>query len=284
MTSAPPQGAAGAHPALVAGIESLSQEPTRGRGSTSDLSIDEVLLLQASGWEPIDLVAGVAVVSIPPYVWNWGQGEIADASQAHAAAFSAAAARLRSAAAHVDGAGVVGVRVELDVQPHHVDVMLSGTAVRRSQQAAAAGRWAGQPFISDLSARDLTLLGAAGWVPLGIAFGASFVYAPRRSASTVLQQSGQNVELTNFTEAMYASREAGMDRMQRSALALGAQGVVAVRITEGPMAFAHHAVGFSTWGTAVRLADSEHRRLDPQLVMPLDDAVVEFEATSLRST
>ena len=37
-----------------------------------------------------------------------------------------------------------------------------------------------------------------------------------------MKQSGQNVELTNFTEAMYAAREAAMERMQASALALAA--------------------------------------------------------------
>lgn len=283
MTSPGPH-AVSASQALVTGIEALSTEPKGGRGSTSDLSIDEVLLLHASGWEPVDLVAGVAVASVPPYVWNWGQGEITAASEAHASAFSAAASRLRSACSHVDGVGVVGVNVELDVQPHHVDITLSGTAIRRAHGAQAAGHWAGSPFISDLSARDLTMLGAAGWVPLGIAFGASFVYAPRRSAGTVMQQSGQNVELANFTQAMYASREAAMDRMQRAAMGLGAGGVVAVQITEGPMAFAHHAVGFSTWGTAVLLAEGQHRRLAPQMVIALDDAAVAFEAVSLRGS
>jgi hypothetical protein len=50
------------------------------------------------------------------------------------------------------------------------------------------------------------------------------------------------------------------------------------------MAFARHAVGFATWGTAVRLGEEGHRHLEPQIVMTLDDAVVEFEATSLRGT
>jgi uncharacterized protein YbjQ (UPF0145 family) len=133
-----------------------------------------------------------------------------------------------------------------------------------------------------LSARDFTLLKSAGWMPVGLAFGASFTYAPRRSAGTALQQKTQNVELTNFTEAMYSARESAMERMQQSAIVVGAQGVVQVKVTEGPMAFARHAVGFTAWGTAVRLVAEAHQFIAPQVILPLDDAVVSFDAQSLR--
>ena len=66
-----------------------------------------------------------------------------------------------------------------------------------------------------------------------------------------MKQSTQNVELTNYTEAMYSARESAMEKMQRSALAVGGQGVVEVKVTEGPMSFARHAVGFTAWGTAL---------------------------------
>ncbi len=120
-------------------------------------------------------------------------------------------------------------------------------------------------------------------MPVGLAFGASFVYAPRRTAGMAMKQTTQNVELTNFTEAMYSARESAMEKMQRSALAVGGQGVVEVKVTEGPMSFARHAVGFTAWGTAVRLAAEEHQFVRPELVLPLDDAAVSFQAESLRS-
>ena len=97
-----------------------------------------------------------------------------------------------------------------------------------------------------------------------------------------MRQSTQNVELTNYTEAMYAARESAMERMQRSALDVGGQGVVEVKVTEGPMSFARHAVGFTAWGTAVKLVAEEHQFVEPEVVLPLDDAVVTFEAESLR--
>jgi uncharacterized protein YbjQ (UPF0145 family) len=139
------------------------------------------------------------------------------------------------------------------------------------------------PFVSDLSARDFTLLLRAGWIPVGLAFGASFVYAPRRTAGAAMRQSTQNVELTNYTEAMYSAREAAMENMQHSALEVGGQGVVEVKVHEGPMSFARHAVGFTAWGTAVKLVAKEHQFVEPHVVLPLDDVVVTFDAQSLRS-
>jgi uncharacterized protein YbjQ (UPF0145 family) len=244
---------------------------------TSDLSVDEGLLLHAIGWEAIDVVFGASVVSIPPMVWTWGSGEITAASDAHNQAVRSAAKSLEEQCRNVRGHGVVGVRVEVDVKRHHVDVELTGTAVRPMKGKDSS--WA---FVSDLSARDFTLLHNAGWGPVGLAFGASFVYAPRRSMGTTMRQSSQNVELTNFTEAMYAARESGMEHMQRSALDMGAHGIVAVNVSEGPMWFANHAIGFTAWGTAVRLEAESHQYLRPQVILPLDDAIVEFEAGSLR--
>jgi uncharacterized protein YbjQ (UPF0145 family) len=262
--------------------------PSKERGITSDLSVDEALLLHAVGWEPLDLVCGVAVVSVPVGVWNWGRGSISLASDAHNAAVDQAARLLRTECGKVHGHGVVGVRVEVSVRTHHIDVELVGTAVRPMDGKAKDGRGTdaalAMPFVSDLSARDFTLLQRAGWMPVGLAFGASFVYAPRRTAGTAMKQTRQNVELTNYTEAMYSARESAMEKMQHSALELGGQGVVQVKITEGPMSFARHAIGFTAWGTAVKLVSETHQFVQPQVVLPLDDAVVTFEAESLRSS
>jgi uncharacterized protein YbjQ (UPF0145 family) len=265
---------------MRAAAEALSRPAGAAAGRmTSDLSIDEELVLHSIGWEPVELVSGTSMHSVPMGVWNWGQGEIAYASAAYARSFAAAVQRLHEACAHAGGHGVVGVHVEWAVEPHHIDVALVGTAVR---PVGTTGRGSEPIFVSDLSGRDFTLLRSAGWSPLGLAAGASFVYAPRRSMGAAMQQSGQNVELTNYTEAMYAAREAAMERMQEAALQLGGTGVVEVKVTEGPMEFARHAVGFTAYGTVVRLLPDGHRDLGAQMVLPLDDPVVSFDAASLR--
>jgi uncharacterized protein YbjQ (UPF0145 family) len=275
---------------MLKGAQSLAvaAPPSKERGITSDLSVDEALLLHAAGWEPLDLVTGVAVVSVPVGVWNWGRGSISLASDAHDAAVDQASRLLRGECSKVHGHGVVGVRVGVTVNPHHIDVELVGTAVRPMDGKDKSGRGTdaalAMPFVSDLSARDFTLLERAGWMPVGLAFGASFVYAPRRTAGAAIKQKGQNVELTNYTEAMYSARESAMEKMQRSALGAGGEGVVEVKVTEGPMGFARHAIGFTAWGTAVKLVAESHQFVEPQVVLPLDDAVVTFDAASLRSS
>jgi uncharacterized protein YbjQ (UPF0145 family) len=260
-------------------VESLHQARRETAQTTSDLSIDEELSLHSIGWEPVELVVGTSVFSVPSTAWSWGQGEIAAASQAHARAFSSASAEIHRDAASVGGHGIVGVHIDRSIHRTHIDVSLIGTAVRPVGAKAISAQ---EVFVSDLSGRDLSLLIASGWLPLGLAAGAAFVYAPRRGAAMVLQQKSQNVELENFTEAMYSARETAMERMQAAAIAIGGTGVVEVKVTEGPMPFASHAVGFTTWGTVVRLGEEAHRHLDPRVSVSLDDQVLAFEAKTLR--
>jgi uncharacterized protein YbjQ (UPF0145 family) len=251
-------------------------------GFTSDLSIDEVLLLHTVGWEPLELVCGASVFSIPQGSWSgmWsaGAGEIGAASRAHGMAVSEAVGLLERECAQVGGHGVIGVNAEFVVHRHHVDAVLVGTAVR----PAGGAHPPGSPWASDLSARDFILLHSAGWQPRGLAFGASFVYVPRRSMAQTMSQKGQNVELINFTAAFYAARESAMERMQASASRMGAHGVVAAHVGEGPMPFAGHVVAFTAWGTGVVAGPDGHRHVAPQVVLPVDDPSPGFTATALR--
>src|ERR1035438_9559317 len=88
---------------------------------TSDLSIDEELILHSVGWEPIELVCGVSLYSVPMGVWNWGQGEITSASAAYARSFEGAIDRIHRECAKAGGHGVVGVQVDRSIHRHHVD-------------------------------------------------------------------------------------------------------------------------------------------------------------------
>ena len=284
----PAPGDEGASPVDIgtemrAAADFLSRPPSAtpaGRGArTSDLSMDEEIALHSIGWEPLQLVCGACLFSVPMGVWNWGQGEIAYASNAYTRAFAGASEQLHAECTKVGGRGVVGVHVEAEVYRHHVDVVLLGTAVR---PVGSTGLSADPVFVSDLSGRDFALLMSSGWAPLGLAVGASFVYAPRRSAGTAMKQKSQNIELTNFTEAMYSAREAAMERMQEAALGMDATGVVEVKVTEGPMDFARHAVSFTAYGTAVHLVADQHRTLSPRMILPMDDPVQAFDVSSLR--
>ena len=277
-----PGGAVDIRADMLAAAQAMARPaPSTVASTTSDLSIDEEFTLHSIGWEPLELVCGVSLHAVPVGVWNWGQGEITSASAAFNRSFATATDRMHKECARAGGHGVVGVHVEWSVHRHHIDVALLGTAIRPVESKKIA---ADSVFVSDLSGRDFTLLHAAGWAPLGLAAGSSFVYAPRRTMGVAMKQKSQNVELTNFTEAMYAARESAMERMQQSALSMRGEGVVEVKVTEGPMDFAHHAVGFTAYGTVVRLVADEHRRLEPRLVLPLDDPTVAFDASSFRGS
>ena len=64
-------------------------------------------------------------------------------------------------------------------------------------------------------------------------------------------QSGQNVELTNFTQALYDARELAMARMQDEAESCQAAGIVGVQIQENRPSWGSHTVEFFAIGTAV---------------------------------
>lgn len=271
------------HPDLVQALTALgSGAPPAGGGrrpATSALSIDETLLLHSAGWEPVDLVFGVSWWSIPWGVWQWQTGEVNEASTAFAGAMSQAAQVLRDECAKAGGVGVLGVEVDVKVSGHHMAVSLTGTAVRRVGHADSHFE-----FLSDLSARDFILLSRAGWRPLGVVAGASFVIAPRRSAREWAAQQAQNLELPNLTQALYLARERAMERMQESSLTLGADGVVAVKLREGPIGYGNRVMQFVTIGTGVRLVADEHRNIAPEMVVSMDEVVRQFEASNLRKT
>lgn len=249
----------------------------KARPTTSDLSIDETLLLHSAGWEPVDLVFGVAWWSIPWGVWQWTTGEVHEASAAFTGASDQAATLLRRECEKAGGSGVIGVEIGLTVSSHHVAVALSGTAVRRTGGGGNAFE-----FVSDLSARDFVLLTRAGWWPVGLATGASFVVAPRRTVAQWASQQAQNTELPNLTQALYLAREGAMERMQHAGQSMHAEGIVAVKLREGRASSSVRVTQFVAFGTGVHLRDGVHRPVSPEMVVPLDERVRFFEATALR--
>ena len=198
-------------------LEALGAAPDpSARAVTSDLSIDEALLLHAAGWEPVDLATGVAVWSMPygTFFLPYGQNdpvELGGASQATLEAFRAAGERLREDCHRSAGVGVVGVGVEVDIGSTSVKVAFNGTAVRRIEDSHPHP---GRAFVTDLSTKDFVLLERAGWEPVDLAYGASFVAAPYQRLRQVVAQTAQNIELTNLTQALQDARELAMERMQ----------------------------------------------------------------------
>jgi uncharacterized protein YbjQ (UPF0145 family) len=66
-----------------------------------------------------------------------------------------------------------------------------------------------------------------------------------------------NVELENYTLAMYEAREIAVQRMQGEAAAAKAEGVVGVDIHEGSHGWQAHVIEFFAIGTAVLPPEQE---------------------------
>src|SRR5450631_2397415 len=84
-------------------------------------------------------------------------------------------------------------------------------------------------FTSDLSVSEFLLVKEAGFDPVGLVMGSS-IYQITPSIPT-LSPNAPGCELVDMTRALYHARELAMNRMEEEADALGADGVVGVRLT-----------------------------------------------------
>jgi uncharacterized protein YbjQ (UPF0145 family) len=261
-----------------------SSSPAGGGGTTSDLSLDEIILLHSVGLEPVHVAFGIGCVSILSGVWNWSTGPVTDAHDAFQRAFEEAKEAIRSQAHSAGAIGVLGVEVELQVSFHRYTVVVTGTAVRPYTDETGKTHFGvnyRNPFLCDLSARDFVVLSSAGWYPLDLVAGASYVHAPRRTLGATIGQSTQNVELTNYTETLYQAREAAMEEMQSHITQAGGTGLVDAKVIDRPVYFARHVIEFVCYGTAIKMLAKEHTHPQMTVVLPMDDVARTFEATSL---
>lgn len=116
----------------------------------------------------------------------------------------------------------------------------------------------------------------AGFEPTAIVRGAAVVGFAARSVSQSLGLARDNVELEDQTKALYSAREQAMEALEREALTVQADGVVAVELQERPVnSMLTHAVEFIAVGTAVRRgpgSDDALAALRPELQLTLNDA------------
>jgi uncharacterized protein YbjQ (UPF0145 family) len=110
-------------------------------------------------------------------------------------------------------------------------------------------------FTSDLSVSEFLLVKEAGFEPLGMVLGSSIYHIGFQQAMYTKSQ-----ELGVLTQAMYHARELAMTRMEEEADALGADGVVGVRLEIGRYAWGQDMAEFIAVGTAVKHKAGELHR------------------------
>ena len=172
--------------------------------------------------------------------------------------------------------GVVGVRLEvkrLEWDANVLEFVAFGTGVVHAKGHTTFKGPNGQPFTSDLSGQDFWTLLHAGYRPLEMVMGSCVYHVAHRGLLKSLGSIGQNVELTNFSEALYDAREIAMERMQQEAADAKAEGVVGVILHEGSHNWQPHVIEFFAVGTAVVPISTELDAStipDPQLVLSVN--------------
>ena len=242
---------------------------------TSDLSVNEFLLVREAGFKPVGLVLGSSIYHVGIQARRWGQNqELERLSQAMYHARELAMGRMEAEADALGADGIVGVRLEIEFKEFGNDLaefVAVGTAVK----AESEGKWRndeGKPFTSDLSGQDFWTLIQSGYAPLGMVMGSCVYHIAHQRSLAALGNVGRNVEITQFTEALYDARELAMSRMQTEAEQLHAEGIVGVQLLSLPHRWGGHTTEFFAIGTAVRPLRADHHIATPQLVLPLTDS------------
>jgi uncharacterized protein YbjQ (UPF0145 family) len=221
---------------------------------TSDLSVNEFLLVKQAGFEPLGLVVGSSIYHIGIQLSGWKKSqEMTVLSEAMYGARQLAMTRMEEEADQLGADGVVGVRLDIGRYEWGQDMaefIAIGTAVKHRDGVLHRAP-SGRPFTSDLSGQDFWTLLHTGHRPVGMVMGSCVYHVAHRGMLQSMAQTGRNVELSNFTQALYDARELAMERMQSEAQEIGAEGIVGVDLQEKSHGWGSHTIEFFAVGTAI---------------------------------
>ena len=203
---------------------------------TSSLSVNELVLAAAQGVRPLGQVQGSSVYHVGwQYTPMYVSEELLPLTHAQTQVRRLALSRLQQEAQLLGAHGVVGVRLErrgYEWGANLLEFTARGTAVAIDGEPLPA-----LPFVSALSGQEHYALRQAGHHPVGFAFGTCVYYLVASFMTQVATQGGawgggwgSNMELTDYTKAVYLARHAAQTRMADEARRVGADGVVGVTV------------------------------------------------------
>jgi uncharacterized protein YbjQ (UPF0145 family) len=258
-----------------AGRERLRRmRETGGAFFTSDLSVNEFLLVKQAGFEPLGLVVGSSIYHIGLQLRRWGTNqELEVLTQAMYHARELAMTRMEEEADSLGADGIVGVRLEIgrhDWGRELAEFIAIGTAVKHS--AGELNRAPnGRPFTSDLSGQDFWTLLSAGYRPVGLVLGNCVYHVAHQNVARWVGRVGRNLEMSNYTQAIYDASELAMARMQAEAEEAQAEGIVGVELHERSHGWGSHVIEFLAIGTAIVPTKADHQIAPPSLILNLND-------------
>jgi uncharacterized protein YbjQ (UPF0145 family) len=262
----------------------LREMKSRGNLFTSNLSVNEFLLTRQQGYRPLGQVMGSSIYHVG---WQWmpvyQSEELVLVNHAYTQARLIALSRLQQEASLLGAHGVTGVRVERSLGRWGeglLEFTVRGTAI-----ALDGERPAGQPFLSDLTGQEYWLLREAGYHPVGFVFGSSRWYQIASFSTQWVMGNvalgvgaSMNLEVRDYTNALYTARQFAVSRMNAEAEQAGAEGIVGVAVqksietvevkTQNDQERTDLIVVFTAMGTAV--VRGEERRPVVNYTMLLD--------------
>ncbi|MDQ6606133.1 MAG: heavy metal-binding domain-containing protein [Actinomycetota bacterium] len=249
----------------------MKQDVARGF-FTSDLSINEFLMVKQAGFEPLGMVLGSSIYHIGFQQANWSQNqEMAVLTQAMYHARELAMTRMEEEADQLGADGIVGVRLDIgryEWGAEMAEFIAVGTAVKhKGGELHRAPN--GRPFTSDLSGQEFSTLLRSGYRPVGMVMGNCVYHVAHQGMRAAWKQIGRNQEMTTYTQALYEARELAMGRMQSEAEELQANGIVGTRIVQGSHGWGSHVIEFFAIGNGVVPTSDNHEIEKPAMVLPL---------------
>ncbi len=250
-----PGSTASLPPGAAARLRSMRGTGDHPAFFTSDLSVDEFLLVEQAGFEALGLVLGSSIYHVGFQWQKWSVSqELPVLTGAMYHARELAMTRMEEEADLLGADGVVGVRLvfkQYAMDEGVLEFQAIGTAIRHRERKGSYRTKDNRPFTSDLSGQDLWKLVRAGYRPVSLAMGACVYHIAHLSFMQTLKQVGRNQEMTVYTEATYAARELALERMQAEAIQRGGVGVVGARVEESNWGWGANAIEFFAVGTAV---------------------------------
>ncbi|HET8842338.1 MAG TPA: heavy metal-binding domain-containing protein [Ktedonobacteraceae bacterium] len=279
-------------------VKRLSEEKDAGYPLfTSDLSVNELLLIRGQGYQPLSQVMGSSLYHVglqfaPSYGLRRSappqMQELSVVSDAHQKAAKLALGRLQQEAMLLNAHGVVGVRFtrrEYGWGKGLLEYTAIGTAVKLPNTPLPI-----RPFLSDLSGQAFWKLLQAGYYPAGIVTGYCSYNVVlgtiwgQRVMNVWYGGSYSNQEIAPFAQGIATARKIALKRASDTALKNSARGIVGMQVDmdremseyeteddQGKTKSLNLIVHFAVVGTAIRMLRAGRSVQPPTPTLVLTD-------------
>jgi uncharacterized protein YbjQ (UPF0145 family) len=239
---------------------------------TSDLTVNEYAVAQASGLTPIAQVMGSSVVQHGWQNYGWssfggGVREMPSFAAPWNLVRQRSFDRLRQEAQFAGADAVIGIEMNVNSSvggAGNVEYLVFGTAVR---ETTLAGRDFPRPRMCTLSGQDVDKLRRIGAETLDV-IGHTAVVCVELSpyANQMMSSWWGNQEMIEVTQGVYAARQLAMDSVRQQASRVGANDMVISTLTHNidhheyeSVGYRHHffIVSMHVLGTAIALGAHE---------------------------